>query len=208
MRTLIYVDGFNLYFGSLRKTPHKWLNVEELARRHLAAHHQIVGVKYFSAPLIARPSDPGLPGRQELYFRALRTVPNLQIILGHFLTKNVNMMRANPMPGESPIVSVVKTEEKGSDVNLAVEMLHDGHLNRYDCAIVISGDSDLLAPVLKVKNDLQKSVGVLNPQQHPCRVLKAQATFYKHLRSNFIAACVFPPTLTDSQGTFYKPTLW
>ena len=103
---------------------------------------------------------------------------------------------------------MVKTEEKGSDVNLAVQMLHDAHLDRFDCAVIVSGDSDLLMPVKIVRNELNKAVGVLNPQRHPCAVLKAHATFYKHVRSNFVAAAQFPDTLTDAQGAFTKPATW
>jgi len=208
MRTLIYVDGFNLYFGSLKGTPCKWLNIREMAARHLAPHHQIVGLKYFTARLNPRPNDPDLPHRQALYLRALRTVPDSEIILGHFLTKEVSMLRAHSLPGEPPMVRVIKTEEKGSDVNLAVNLLHDAHLNRFDCAVVISGDSDLLASVRLVMSELKKPVGVLNPQKYPCKVLQAQATFYKHLRKNFIAASLFPPSLTDARGTFTKPPFW
>jgi hypothetical protein len=31
MRTNIYVDGFNLYFGALKGTPYKWLNIHALS---------------------------------------------------------------------------------------------------------------------------------------------------------------------------------
>ena len=208
MRTIAYVDGFNLYFGALRKTPHRWLNLQRLVELHLMPHNQLVGIKYFTAKLNPRPNDPDAPARQEMYLRALSTLPNLEITLGHFLTKNVRMLLANPSPGQSPTVEVVKTEEKGSDVNLAVQLLHDAHLDRFDCAVVVSGDSDLLMPVKIVRNELKKVVGVLNPQRHPCAVLKAHATFYKHLRSNFIAAAQFPNSLTDSRGTFTKPAGW
>ena len=40
-------------------------------------------------------------------------------------------------------VEVIKTEEKGSDVNLAVHLLNDAWLDRYECAVVVSNDSDL-----------------------------------------------------------------
>lgn len=208
MRTIAYVDGFNLYFGALRRTPHRWLDLKRLVELHLKPHHQIVGIKYFSAKLNPRPNDPDAPARQATYLRALATLPNLEITLGHFLTKNVRMLLANPAPGQSPTVEVVKTEEKGSDVNLAVQLLHDAHLNRFDCAVIVSGDSDLLMPVKIIRNELHKVVGVLNPQVHPCAVLKANATFYKHLRPNFVAAAQFPQTLTDAQGTFTKPMSW
>ncbi len=163
MRTIAYVDGFNLYFGALRKTPHRWLNLQRLIELHLKPQNQLVGIKYFTAKLNQRPNDPDAPARQEMYLRALATLPNLEIALGHFLTKNVRMLLANPTPGQSPTVEVVKTEEKGSDVNLAVQLVHDAHLNRFDCAVIVSGDSDLLMPVKIVRDELTKVVGVLNP---------------------------------------------
>lgn len=173
MRTSIYIDGFNLYFGALKRTPHKWLDVAALARLHLAAHHQITAIKYFTAKINSRPGDPDQPIRQETYLRALRTLPNLEIIFGHYLTKVVRMPLAYPQPGQPSVVEVSKTEEKGSDVNLATHLLHDAHLGRFDCAVVVSGDSDLLAPVRLVIDELRKPVGVLNPQRHPFR--RAQA---------------------------------
>lgn len=208
MRTIAYVDGFNLYFGALRKTPHRWLNLQRLVELHLMPRNQLVGIKYFTAKLNSRPNDPDAPARQATYLRALGTLPNIEITLGHFLTKNVRMLLANPAPGQPPTVEVVKTEEKGSDVNLAVQLLHDAHLDRFDCAVIVSGDSDLLMPVKIVRDELKKVVGVLNPQRHPCAVLKTNATFYKHLRPNFIAAAQFPDTLADSRGTFTKPAAW
>lgn len=208
MRTSVYIDGFNLYFGALKRTPHKWIDVTAVVQRHLAPHHRITAVKYFTAKINSRPNDPDQPVRQATYLRALRTLPNLEIFFGHYLTKVVRMPLANPLPGQSPMVEVLKTEEKGSDVNLATHLLHDAHLGAFDCAVVVSGDSDLLAPVRMVISDLRKPVGVLNPQNHPCVVLKRHATFYKHLRPNFVAASQFPPTLTDAQGTFTKPAGW
>ena len=51
MRTIAYVDGFNLYFGALRKTPHRWLNLQRLIALHLMPHNHLVGIKYFTAKL-------------------------------------------------------------------------------------------------------------------------------------------------------------
>ncbi len=208
MRTLVYVDGFNLYYGAVRGTRHKWLDIHRLTEMHLAAHHRIVEIKYFTARLNPRPHNPDQPIRQALYLRALATIPNLQIIYGHFLTKVVRMQLANPLSGQNPTVQVLKTEEKGSDVNLGTNLVHDGHMNHFDCAVVISGDSDLLEPVRIIMSELKKPVGVLNPQRHPCAVLKRQATFYKHLRPNFLANSGFPATMVDAQGTFHKPVNW
>ena len=98
MRTLIYVDGFNLYFGLLKGTPHKWLDIAEFVRHHIRASHQIVGLKYFTATVTARPQDPQAPVRQGVYLRALRSLPDTQVILGHFLSKQRALPLAVPPP--------------------------------------------------------------------------------------------------------------
>ena len=208
MKTLVYVDGFNLYFGALRSTPYKGLDVWEAVRMHLASHHRIVGLKYYTARMQPRANDPDQPLRQGLYLRALSTRPGTEIFLGHFLKKMIRMPLAHPSPGGPATVEVIKTEEKGSDVNLATHLLNDAHLQRFDCAVVVSGDSDLLEPVRLVMTGLGKPVGVLNPQKYPCTVLKKQATFYKHLRPSLLRRAVFPGELADNQGTFHKPDGW
>jgi hypothetical protein len=201
------VDGLNLYYGSLKRTPFRWLNLHALSAA-LLPHHQVERIKYFTARIIPLPGNPDAPTRQDAYLRALRTLPNLEIFYGHFLSHAVTMPSARPVPGLPSLVQVIRTDEKGSDVNLASHLLHDGHLNRYEAAVIISGDSDLLAPVRFVMNDLRKPVGVLNPQKRTCWVLSKQANFYKHIRKGVLAASQFPPTLTDPVGTFHKPPTW
>ncbi len=50
MRTIVYVDGFNLYFRLLQKRPAlKWLNIKALAERLLKPTNQIVAVRYYTA---------------------------------------------------------------------------------------------------------------------------------------------------------------
>jgi len=207
MKTCVYVDAFNFYFGCAKNTPHRWVDLSRLSSLLLPGH-QIERIKYFTARIGSRANDPDAPKRQEIYLRALRTIPNLDIFYGHFLTHPVLMRLANPQPGQKAFVWVIKTEEKGSDVNLATHLLSDGYNKRYEFAVVVSGDSDLLAPVQTVMKELKLPVGVLNPQQRPCRVLANQATFYKHIRQGVLAASQFLPTLVDANGTFSKPSSW
>jgi uncharacterized LabA/DUF88 family protein len=207
MKTYVYIDAFNLYFGCVKGTPYKWLDLSKLCAI-LLPHHQIERIKYFTAHVKSLPNNPDAPARQQNYFRALRTVRNLEIIYGHFLSHHVRMPLANPGLGQPKTVEVIKTEEKGSDVNLAIHLLHDAYQNRYECAVIVSGDSDLLAAVQIVKNELGKPVGVLNPQKRPSRMLEQHATFYKHIRPGVLAASQFPKSLIDERGTFFKPPRW
>ena len=103
---------------------------------------------------------------------------------------------------------VIKTEEKGSDVNLATQLLHDAHTGSYDIAVVISNDSDLLEPIKIVRQQLKKTVGVLNPQRHPSRAILPHIDFIKQIRVGALQAAQFPATLTDKNGSFTKPANW
>jgi len=207
MKTHVYVDAFNLYFGAVKRTPYKWLDLGKFCNI-LLPKHQIESIKYFTAIVDPRPNDPGQPDRQRTYLRALRTLPNLEIVFGHFLTHRVMMPLATPPVYGSGFVEVLKTEEKGSDVNLATHLLHDAYLKRFECAVIVSGDSDLLTPVAIVIDELRLPVGVINPQKNPCRVLERKATFYKQVRRSAVKRSQFPNTMRDSSGTFSKPSDW
>src|SRR5580698_1513650 len=118
----VYIDGFNLYYGALKGSPYKWLDLAALCRRMLP-DDTIQSIEYFTAIVSARPYDLDLPVRQQVYLRALRTIPNLSICYGHFLTHSVRMVLTGSNPTKK--VWVDKTEEKGSDVNLAAHLLHE-----------------------------------------------------------------------------------
>ena len=143
----------------------------------------------WSAP---RPKDPDQPLRQKAFLRALRTIPNLEIILGTFLSHEVTMPRS---PIGSGFVKVIKTEEKGSDVNLATHLLLDGFRNDYELAIVVSNDSDLLLPIRVVTEQFGKPVGLLNPQRDPSVALIPHVLFVKNIRQNVLKNSQFPPGL-------------
>jgi uncharacterized LabA/DUF88 family protein len=204
LRPNIYIDGFNLYYGALKSTPYRWLNIDKLCRLMLPGD-SINQIKYFTALVNPRPTDPDQLTRQQIYLRALQTIPNLEIIYGHFLTHEIMMPLAPPKSGYA---KVIKTEEKGSDVNLALHLLSDGYKNAYDAAVIVSNDSDLLLPVQFAKRELGKTIGVLNPQKHPSKVLTANADFVKNIRKGALSKCLFPNSLTDSQGVFTKPAGW
>jgi hypothetical protein len=205
--TYVYIDGFNFYYGALRNTPYRWLNPRILSQL-LLPKNTIAEIKYFTALVSARPNDPDKPVRQQLYLRALRTVSGVSIHLGHFLTHEVTMALVVPPGQPQKYVRVVKTEEKGSDVNLATHLVHDAHMGRFDAAVVISNDSDLLEPLKIVRQELRKTVGVLNPHPHPSRALLPHTDFIKQIRSGVLKASQFPSTMTDSHGTFTKPPIW
>jgi len=205
-KTNIYVDGFNLYYGALKGTSYKWLNIHKLCQLLLPNNH-IHQIKYFTALVSARPNDPYQPVRQQIYLRALQTLPNVTIIKGSFLSHPVVLPLAAPTPGRNS-ARVIKTEEKGSDVNLATHLLNDAHKNEYDIAVMITNDSDLVEPMRIVRQELKLPVGIINPQKQPSWALRNHASFIKPIRGWALQQSLFPNTLTDSAGTFTKPPSW
>lgn len=207
MPTNVYIDGFNLYYGAVKGTPYKWLDLEALCRR-LLPKDNIKRIRYFTAKISARPGDLQQPQRQQTFFRALKTLPLVSIHFGHFLTHPARMTLANPPAGGPRTVKVVKTGEKGSDVNLASYLLLDAFREDCEVAVVISNDSDLRTPILMAEKDLGITVGIINPQPARNRSRALEATFFKQLRPPILSQCQFPDVISDKNGKFHKPGTW
>lgn len=211
MGTSIYIDGFNLYYGALKGTKYKWLDLEQLCKR-LFPRDDIATIRYFTARVSARPDDPRSPQRQDAYLRAVGSLPLVSVHEGHFLSHVVRMPLAFP-PSQGPkTVQVVKTEEKGSDVNLATYLLRDGFRELYDTAVVISNDSDLAEPIRVVKDELCLAVGIVNPHPPARRSRKLQGlgpTFFKQIRESALRESQLPDPvhLTDGRSV-RKPGGW
>ncbi|MDZ7801215.1 MAG: hypothetical protein U5K81_10550 [Trueperaceae bacterium] len=112
MRTRVYVDGFNLYYGALRGTPYKWLDLSTLHGR-LLPKNRIDPIYYCTARVTGRAHDPDQPVRQDVYLRALQTIPNLTVVEGTFLSQEKKMPLVSPWSGGQRFATVIKTEEKG-----------------------------------------------------------------------------------------------
>lgn len=208
-RTNVYIDGFNLYYGALKKTAYKWLDVSKLCSL-LLPRQDIRRIRYYTAIIKARPHDPGAPTRQQFFLRALRTLPNLSLHLGQFRSHAVRMPLAHSRSSPPPTAVVIKTEEKGSDVNLASHLLLDTFRNDFDVAVLITNDSDLLEPIRIVRGQFQKRVGLLNPQRGKGVALDLlpNVDFYKKIREGVLRLSQFPARLADAEGTFHKPAGW
>lgn len=210
MTTNVYVDGFNLYYGCLKDTPYKWLDILKLSRTILQKHHRIHRIRYFTAMVQGRENDPQQPQRQQMFLRALKTIPNLSIHLGRFLSHPRRMPLVSPPVNGPDFAEVIRTEEKGSDVNLATYLLVDAFDSDYECAVLITNDSDLLEPVKLVRTKFRRAVGILNPHppENTAWALMHAATFYRHIRTGALQSSQFPQTLQDATGTFHKPSAW
>lgn len=207
IRTIAYVDGFNLYYRALKGTPYKWLDLDRLLRLIFPSHH-FERIRYFTALISSRPDDPTQAQRQQAYLRALGTLPNVEVQYGQFLTNPTRLAYVAPPNPWEKTVEVYKTDEKGSDVNLATSLLLDAFDRDFEKAVVVSHDSDLVAPIRAVRDRLNMHVGVLDPATRASKELLGASSFYRRLRAGPLSAAQFEPTLTDAIGTITKPEGW
>lgn len=204
----VYVDGFNLYYGCLKGSPYKWLDLETLCGV-LLPRDQVHKIRYFTARVSARPNDPQLPVRQETYLRALSTLPKVSIHYGEFYQSITRAYLAHPPLGGPNTVEVIKTEEKGSDVALATYLMLDACRRDCDTAVLLTNDSDLREPLRLVRDELGLATGVINPHPAHKRSRALQATFFKQLQPRALRRSQFPMQLVDAQGRkILKPRGW
>ena len=254
MPTRVYVDGFNLYYGALKGTQFKWLNLVELARYVLPTDHSIDRLIYFTAR-VSGVSDPGAPRRQQVYLNALNTLPEVEMHFGSFIAKtawrplinlpvagkqinaptpvtlpegNHRVERSETLPVgshsiretgkkkrhkitrpflDAVIAEVHMMEEKGSDVNLAVQLLNDAWKDLFDAAVVISNDTDLVTPIRMVTIEREKPVFVICPGRwQVAPKLKNVASRVLHIRPAMLKVAQFPDLIPNTKIS--KPTEW
>lgn len=170
MRTIVYVDGYNLYYGLLRKTKFKWLDLFDLFKnRLLEPDTELIQVRYYTAPVLGRMcDDPNSPQRQRLYLQALRKMnaEKIDIIEGKILaTRPIKrLVAALPEVPHLDRVQVHDFNEKKTDVNIAADLLADAWMDRYEQAVICSNDSDLEAALAAVRrHHPAKRIGLVAP---------------------------------------------
>lgn len=215
MKTYIYIDGFNFYYGVLKNTVYKWLDFKSLFQKLLPPNHNILCIKYFTAPVTGK-MDPRQPIRQKTYIRALEAhIPEISVFYGQFNSHIISAPLSFPIDektfGKSiKFANIIKTEEKGSDVNLAVQVLNDAWLNKYECAVIVSNDSDLAESLRLIKEQNHKVIGIIFPStkkdRHPSKELTRYASFCKSIRPNILKSCQLPDPIPGTNIS--KPSSW
>ena len=200
----LYIDGFNLYYRAVKGTAYKWLDLKKLLSHLLNPQNEIIKIKYFTA-LVSGQVDPSKPIRQKTYIRALQKyIPELEVYYGHFLSHEIDAPLANTSPLR--FARVIKIEEKGSDVNLAVHLLNDAWRDDYDCAVVVSNDSDLAEAFRLIRAQTKKPIGLITPVNDPSKELMKHSTFIKRIRQGVLSVSQLPNPIPGT--TICKPAEW
>lgn len=208
-RCIVYIDGFNLYYGVLELNPQwKWLNIQRLFES-LRIDEEVVQVKYFTAEIDPEIHVSERRDRQKRYFKALSSLSKVKLIRGKYQMRSVTCRATCKKKYQTP-------EEKKTDVNIAVNLLDDAHHGRVDSIVLVSGDSDLEPavewirkhmPAIKItvyipvlpdeasmrRNDFYKSIGVT------CRNLPLKELSLFQLPD---------PVMLPGGGSIIKPKDW
>jgi|ERR1035437_2257323 uncharacterized LabA/DUF88 family protein len=202
-RVVVYIDGFNLYFGLKTKGWRQfyWLNLLDLSRHLLKPHQALVQVKYFTSRIR---DDPPKERRQSTYIDALQTLPagEVQIIFGKYQSE----IRTCHSCG----ASYQSHNEKMTDVNIAVEMMADAFQNRFDTALLISADSDLTAPIATALRLFpSKRVAAAFPPARSSEDLKRVVSAHFTIGHGLLAKSIFSDSVVREDGFLLnRPASW
>jgi uncharacterized LabA/DUF88 family protein len=185
-RVSVYIDGFNLYYG-LKQSGKKssyWVDLQALARSLVGHARTLAEVKYFTSRVAG---NAGSKKRQSTYLDALGAVGGLDIFYGNFLASK---RKCRNCGNEHEI-----HQEKMTDVNIAVEMLKDAFQDRYDIALLVSADSDLISPISTIRQLFpKKHITAVFPPNRQSNALKQCAHGVYFLSINAILKLQLPYT--------------
>lgn len=227
MKTICYVDGYNLYYGCLRNTAYKWLDIHKLLASILHQQNpdaELIAIKFFTAPVITRFASNGSLAQQsqQNYHRALETVyPNsINIINGYYSDeKSYAMLYLSP-PDKQQRAYVWKLEEKQTDVNLALSAYRDAVQSRAEQFVFVTNDTDQEPTLKAIREDFSDSIriGVILPIKENNNATKARpgnmrlSTYADWTRKNIkdyeLAAAQLPHLVPTSKKAIRKPEYW
>jgi uncharacterized LabA/DUF88 family protein len=201
-RTIVYVDGFNLYFGLKSKSYKRyyWLDVQKLGENILRGNQNLTMVKYFTADI---KTGTEKHRRQQTYLDALIChCTKLKIIRGHYLIKERQC-------GKCGHIAQIP-EEKKTDVNISSHMLVDAFTDQFDTAFLVSGDSDLVPPIemIKIYQPAKRVIVACPPGRKSEDLIKtAHGSFWineKKLRISLLPN----PVIKLNGYKLFKPAEW
>ncbi len=227
-RTIIYIDGYNLYYSRLKGTPYKWLDIAALFRdRILRAQDpsaQVVAIKFFTSPVKANYARHGEASThaQTQYHRALEAKePGLvQIIKGFHIFEPSSLPAYQPdvAPSKDHVASVWLIEEKQTDVNLALHAYRDAVRGVVDHLVICSNDSDMEPALRMIREDVPEiKIGLVMPLREssategkvPNKRLTPLAHWVRrYVRDEELAQSQLPQNVNTKKKPATKPEHW
>jgi len=206
-KIIFFVDGFNLYHAldytessrnPFRFRKFKWLNLQKLAGLFVGPLDSLEQVLLFTA---FATWDPQKVARHKLFIRANESV-GVSVIYGEFKRKD-KYCRLCKREFHS-------YEEKQTDVNIALELFRLAYLDKYDRAVILSGDTDVIPAIKAVRATFsQKQIGVIILICKSSEDLLKDADFRFRMKEHHLVSSRFPDTLQLPGGAKLEcPLTW
>lgn len=208
-KTVVYIDGYNLYYGLRDKHGRKylWLDLTRFAQALLSDPRQeLVAVKYFTS---AAPGNQDSAKRQQTDWKALETCPMLQMIKGRYREKPTRCSSCGAREAECRACGAKLRfrNEKMTDVNIATHLVRDACAGSFDVAVLVGGDTDLLAAV-EAARSMRRIVIGFPPERENDDMKHAASGWFRITEGQFKKA-QFPDVVTVAPGvTVTRPLTW
>ncbi len=223
METIVYIDGYNLFYGCLKYTSYKWLDLKKLFQNILYIqnpNYNLIKIKFFTADIKAKVASHGQTAQksQQNYHRALLELysNDIEIIKGYYSLEKANLLVYQNPPDKSQRCEVWKLEEKQTDVNIALTAYRDACQNKAKHLVFVSNDTDL-APVLQaLREDFCQSIeiGVIIPVLKDSRrpnnkQLSAFANWTRqYILESELQCNQLPSKISTHKKPIIKPDYW
>ena len=220
MRTIAYVDGYNLYYGRLQGTPYKWLDLQTLIRKLLHIQNpsfELVQVKYFTSPVLGSLATQGANSvaAQNSYLRALEA-SGVEIIKGRHQLESGRSPRfvVGNKANRMDTVEVWHLDEKETDVRMALTMYRDACRGHMEQAVLISSDTDMVPTLELLKADFNLPTGLILPRRPdskrpPAGSLQALSQWTRqYVLDEELSASQFNPRIPTRKKPADKPDYW
>ena len=188
--TSIYIDGLNLHHGSLKETQYEYrLDLSEFCRKLLQPRNRIVQINYFTSRPIGGEMEQDELRQYDHYIEMLRKIPEINIVTG---LHKWRIKRGYIAKNRKKKATIIVPEEKYSDVNLAVHLIDDACQNKFECAVIISNDADMLGAMKMLRERYpNKLLGLAVPENQ--RILDEMTkypNFIREVRKKHLEGCL------------------
>lgn len=175
----------------------KWLNLRSLVEKFINQQQETIDkIYYFSA--IATHINVDTTKRHQVYIEALETF-DIQFIEGHFKNKVHTCYVKDRIN-----LTLYKHEEKETDVNIAIYMVRDAILKKFDKLILITNDTDINPAIeMAKKENPNLEIRLLTPPTYKTHdslrkiIMPGKATV---ISEGQIQLSLLPASITKSNG--------
>jgi uncharacterized LabA/DUF88 family protein len=223
VNTIVYIDGYNLFYGRLKHTQYKWLNLFLLFDQYILKpqnpRSKLLSVKFYTANIQTKFASQGAQAgiAQQRYHQALLSprTPPVEIIKGNYASSKATPLRYKQPPDKNDRVETWKLEEKQTDVNIALDIYRDACLENIEQIVLCTSDTDIVPALQYIKTDFPNiTIGIVFP-----RVQKDRRAITKSLADNAhwirrsitdaeLAASQFPDRVATNKKPVDKPSYW